>query len=155
MNTQTTSTDGRPVLALEPYADPAPLPSNMRLTKESELSGHTIAALITNPSGPAVTYSNSDFVVIVTATRCWLVLEAECDDDSAHMSVRGATYDKASLNDYVSAHDMLMAGLIHQCQYEAARAQEAEKVKEAQRLKDIERAASLRRELALLEATAK
>lgn len=157
MKTPTIPHDGRPAFTLEPYTNPAPLPSNMRLTEESELVGHTIAALITNPYGPAARRANSDCMVIVTQTRCWLVLQAEGDgDDGACISVRDSSYELShALSDYLSAHDMLMAGLIGHSEYAVARAAEDAKASEALRLKDVERAASLRRELALLEATAK
>lgn len=152
MKQTSTPTDDRPAFELASYDAPAPLPSDKRLTHESELKGHTITALITDPSGRLGSQAT---VVIVTETRCWLVLEAESGDRDEDPSINvsgGNSYPPAlTLSDYLSARDMFTAGLILQGEFDALWALELEK----ERLRKANRANQLRRELATLEAETK
>lgn len=133
--------DGRPAFALESYSAPSPLPHDKQLTRESELVGHTIAAMVMEPCGAV----NAD-VVIVTETGCWLVIVAEVDDDEPILNVNTSTV--RVLRDYLSAGDMLSAGLILEGEFDAIRTAEMER----ERIVKQQRARNLRQEADRLEA---
>ena len=128
---------------------PEPLPDGVRLNDSSELHGHTILAVFESPGGR---YASD--MVIVTATRCWIVFRAEVDgyanDESAYINVKHSYIhrgDPETLHDYVSARELLQSNCIQQAEYVRLKALEDQRENEVK----AKRAARLRSELAQLE----
>ena len=123
-----------------------PLPRDCQIRDVKNLVGHTIKAVIENPTGP----QNVD-VVIVTETGCWLALNAEGGsyEDKPYLVTHPPYAGGADvpLEEYLSAQDALLAGLVNQPTYELLRARELE----AEAADKKARAEKLRRELAALE----
>jgi hypothetical protein len=149
MKTTITPSDDRPDFALESYSAPAPLPHNQRLLHTAELIGHTIAAMIIDPCGSMA----SSCAVVVTETRCWLVIEAENDaiDEEPRISLARSGGPSRVLSDYLTASDMLAAGLLHKGEFDAIRNIEIEK----ERQQKVDRAERMRKQLTALEAEIK
>jgi len=120
-------TTARPAFELESYVDTS-LPSGIMLASESDLKGHTVLALITDPAGKEC---GSGDVVIVTETLCWLVIRAEAEyDDELSIGIlnsyrRGANKTER-LTDYLSAGDMYSADLINKPEFDILVAKEDE-----------------------------
>lgn len=128
---------------------PEPLPANLQLQDADELTGHSILAVFDSPNGR---YQVD--LVIVTATGCWLALEAEtdgCGEDSASIQnvgrYRRYSTEPALLSDYVSAKELLRAGVINSGEHERLRA--VEKEREAE--ENARKVGRLRQQLAMLE----
>ena len=91
---------------------PEPLPENIQLFDIADLKGHTIRA--------AIDYGHGRYhadIVLVTATGCWLALEAEvdgCGDDSAEVKVVRKNWraETITLHDYVNADTLFNEGCI-------------------------------------------
>ncbi len=139
----------RPDFALESYKDKT-LPEGKQLFSLEALAGHTIRAVVTDPSGELQCH-----IVFVTETDCWLALDAEmgfCPEDGVDIKVCGDHWCNKvqTLSQYLSVADMRYANLTTPSQLESLQAIEDEK--EAK--KKAEKAARLRRELAALEGGA-
>jgi hypothetical protein len=130
---------------------PEPLPANQQLTDVDQLQGHSILAVFDLPNGRY----QAD-LVIVTESGCWLVMNAEvdgCGEDAASIAVvrhRGYTTNQRDLSDYVSANELLRAGVINTGEHARLRAMEQER----EAAKNAETAARLRAQLARLELNA-
>ena len=148
----------RPAFELESYEDKT-LPEGKRLLTEEDLVGHNIKAMVTYPNG-RLSYRAS--LVIVTETRCWLVLdttESYSCEEKASINVRqchSSGYSRniapqaETLHDYLDASDMFHHGLISSAQRDALLEIEAA----AESKKKQEKAVELRKELAKLEGGA-
>lgn len=127
---------------------PEPLPEGKRFNDVSELIGHTILAVFDSPSG-----RRRCEMVIVTATRCWVALDAQtdgCGEDSAYINVlceRHYGREKEVLHDFVPAWELLQAGCISQTDYHYLKGIEDKREQDAK----AARAASLRAEADRLE----
>lgn len=150
-------TTDRPAFELGSYEDQT-LAHNVRLNSLGALVGHTITHVFedlcdTEEPGQAV---------LVTATGCWIVLDAEdsgYSDEEPVLKVvsdgegsfwwrrRGRT---ANLSDYVEPQFLFEAGLINEGELNLLKAQRRAK-EEAKREKE---AANLRAQLARLEGGA-
>lgn len=138
--------DERPDFELERYEDKT-LKHGEQLFDSSELVGHTILAVISDPAGP---FSDGTEIVIVTETRCWMVIEAEdgysCEEAASAVIQHKGHGNSKVLNDYLSAADMRHAGLCGQGEYELLRKSETEREEK----KKAEKADRLRKQLAEL-----
>lgn len=121
---------------------PDPLPENERLKYWSDLEGHTIAATFEDPLGRFDVE-----LVIVTTTGCWLVVSSEIED-SEHSRIYVEQHTGEVLSDFVSARELLNAGLISQVEFT-----QLDGVEKARKEEENKRKAErLRKQLAELEA---
>lgn len=110
-----------------------------QLRSLEHLVGHTIKAVIENPCG-----KRDVSVVLITETGCWLALDADggTHDEKPYVTIDPpyAGSSDVPLSDYLSAVDMVQAGLVNQATYELLREKEraaraAERKAEADRLR--------------------
>jgi len=126
------------------------LDQDIQLRNLDSLVGHTIKAVIENPTGRR----DAD-VVIVTETGCWLAISAEGGsyDEAPTIEVEPSFYGSSDipLGDYLSAWDSFEHGLINKATYELLLVKELEE-KEAEKKVKADR---LRNQLAELEGGTK
>lgn len=139
----------RPAFELTPYEDKL-LPENIQLFSLEDLEGHTIKAVVTDPSGEF-----SAHAVFVTETNCWLALGAEhsgCWEDGAELKVYGNQWrnDGQTLSKYLSVQDMKLANLATPAELAALQLIEDRRAAKEKAFK----AEQLRKELAELEGGA-
>ena len=110
-----------------------------QLRSLEHLVGHTIKAVIENPCG-----KRDVSVVLITETGCWLALDTDggTHDEKPYVMVDPpyASSSDVPLSEYLTAVDMMHAGLVNQATYELLRekeraAQAAERKAEADRLR--------------------
>jgi hypothetical protein len=107
-----------------------PQPTNGRITDFSEWQEKTIRCVISNPSGPRG-YSVSAVVVFEDDTWSTLIAQgAGACEDEAHITLGSDSLNPARITDYLSAQDLLQAGMVNQAQFEHLRAIEDAKRKE-------------------------
>jgi hypothetical protein len=147
--------------AFELTGDPQhQLPNGERLTGMDQLVGHTIKAAVGAPSG---SYGGDDVAVILTATGCWIVLEARPDGLESvrcYVEVRQPSRffgdahiresREESISDFLSPFDMLNAGLIDDVAYSHLLAREQAKTAK----RSLAKADQLEREAAALRKAA-
>ena len=97
----------------------------IQIRRLENLVGHTIKAVIENPSG-----KRDVSAVLITETGCWLALDADggtCDE-KPYVTVDPpyAGSSDVPLSEYLTAVDMMHAGLINLPTYELLRAKERE-----------------------------
>ena len=133
---------------LTPDEPDAPLPEGERLNEDHELIGHKIIAVI---EGSLSRLADGNQMVLITETRCWMVIGAESECDSEYPRIIRDYNRKETLHDWVSAADLLADGVIT-----PAEAALLEKVEQEQaRRKKEKQAEWLRAQLAELEGGAK
>jgi len=126
------------------------LDQDIQLRNIDSLIGHTIKAVIENPTGKRLVE-----IVIVTETGCYLALSAEgggCDE-APTIEVEPTYYGAGDipLGEYLSAWDYFEHGLINKATYELLLVKELED-KEAEKKVKADR---LRKQLAELEGGTK
>jgi hypothetical protein len=128
------------------------LDQDIQLRYIDALVGHTIKAVIENPTG-----KRQVDIVIVTDTGCYLALSAEGGsysyDEAPTIEVEPSFYGSSDipLGEYLSAWDSFENGLINKATYELLLTKELEE-KEAEKKAKADR---LRKQLAELEGDSK
>lgn len=128
---------------------PDPLPSNSRLLYEDELRGHEIRAVFMDTLG---IYGQAS-MVMVTATGCWIVFDAEADSEGVTIKIDrpySGTAKAVELIGYVPAQQLLDANCISTAEFARLKAIEDEDAA----AKKATRANHLRNQLAELEGGA-
>lgn len=127
-----------------------PLDQDCQIRDWDELVGHTIKAVIESPLG-----KRNVSAVIITETGCWMAIDA--DGGSLHDEKPYALIDPPyhgggdiPLDQYLSANDLLRAGLINQATYQLLKEKEDQEAAAAKKAK----AERLRKQLQELEGGA-
>lgn len=146
----------RPPFELESYEDES-LDHNKMLTRDLELVGHTIKAVVESPCGK---HTEPGSMVLVTETGCWAVItirgysleEAYCSLDQKQQTggYRGEPVRSLTIHDFLSAAELLSEGIIGDAEHKLLR----EKELVAERAEKIAKAERMRKELIELEGGA-